>query len=230
MTNEKQGWEKHWGSQSTIERTIKGLKGINTAYPDVVRLLLKLTDEKSKCIELGCGTGTYAIELLANNRNCIASDYSEESLKLAKMKGKRLYNLEIPTQLIDAYNIPYPDNTFELIFSDGVIEHLDVPRVAKEMKRVLKPNGWMVAVVPSGSLLYRLVYYTLSPIQHRPFEVWLSQKQWHDIFTNTGYKNISISLSYNILAGIAMRIRILSKIIQYLPQFGRTCFLIKAQK
>jgi len=224
--NTKQGWEKHWGAQPTIER----LKEINTAYPEVVRLLLELTDEKSNCIELGCGSGTYAIELLANGRNCIASDFSEKALKLTKTKGKRLYNLEIPTQLVDIYDIPYPDNTFDLIFSDGVIEHLDIPRVAKEMKRVLKPNGWMVVKVPSGSLLYKLVYYALSPVENRPFEAWLSKKQWHDIFVNAGYKNVSVSLCGSILAGMTMRIKMLNKTTQYLPHLGRIYFIIKAQK
>lgn len=224
--NTKQGWEKHWAAGPTIKR----LKEINTAYPEVVDLLLELTDEKSKCIELGCGSGTYAIELLANGRNCIASDFSEEALKLTKIKGKRLYNLEMSTQLVDAYNIPYPDNTFDLIFSDGVIEHLDIPRVAKEMKRVLKLNGWIVAKVPSGSLLYKLVYYALSPIENRPFETWLSKKQWHDIIANTDYKNVSVWPCGSILAGMAMRIKMLNKTIRYLPQFGRIYFIIKAQK
>ncbi|MBU4015741.1 hypothetical protein KJ878_06140 [Patescibacteria group bacterium] len=58
---------------------IKRLKEANTAYPEVVKLLLNLSDENSNCIELGCGSGTYAIELLANNRKCIASDFSENT-------------------------------------------------------------------------------------------------------------------------------------------------------
>ena len=47
--NTKQGWNQHWGSPATVKR----LKTINTAYPEVVRSLLDLTNEKSNCIELG---------------------------------------------------------------------------------------------------------------------------------------------------------------------------------
>lgn len=224
--NSKQGWNKHWESQKTIKR----LKTINTAYPEVLKLLLKLTDEKSKCIELGCGSGTYAIELLAHKRNCIASDFSESALKIAKLKGKELYNIEVPTQLINIYNIPYSDNAFDLIFSDGVIEHLDIAKALKEMKRVLKPNGWMVTKIPSGSLLYKIIYYLLSPVENRPDEAWLSKKEWQKKLIDCNYKNINISKCGGVFQGLAMRIRGMKKFLKYLPSIGKIYFLIKAQK
>lgn len=224
--NTKKGWERHWGSRGVIKR----LKNTNAAYPEVVKLLLDLSDEKSNCIELGCGSGTYAIELLANNRKCIASDFSEDALKLTQKRGLELYNINVPTQLINIYNIPYPDDTFDLIFSDGVIEHLDIPKVLKEMKRVLKPNGWMIAKVPSGSLLYRIIYHLLSPIENRPYEAWFCKKDWYKLVTDEYYKNINISKCGSILSGFAMRIKKIKKILKYLPPIGRIYFLIKAQK
>lgn len=224
--NEKQGWDQHWGSRSTIKR----LRAINTAYPEVVRLLLDLTNKKSNCIELGCGSGTYAIELLANNRQCVASDFSEDALELAKIKGKELYNIKVPTQLVDIYDISYPDNTFDLIFSDGLIEHLNIPKALKEMKRTLRPNGWMVAKVPNNSLLYKIVYYLLSPIENRPYEAWLSKKEWQKKLIDGGYKNINISKCGSIFIGFAMRIQILKKLLSIFPKIGKIYFLIKAQK
>lgn len=224
--NTEQGWNQHWGSHTTVKR----LKTINTAYPEVVRLLLDLTNEKSNCIELGCGSGIYAIELLANNRKCIASDFSKNALELAKIKGKNLYNINVPTQLVDIYDIPYPDNTFDLVFSDGVIEHLDIPKVLKEMKRVLKPDGWMVAKVPSGSLLYKIIYYLLSPVENRPYEAWLPKKEWQKKLVDCGYKNTNISNCGSIVLGFAIRIQKINKLLRFLPSLGKIYFLIKAQK
>jgi len=224
--NQKQSWDKHWGKQSTIKR----LRKINTAYPEVTQVLLNLSNENSKCLELGCGSGTYAIELLTNKRNCLASDISEEALVLTKIKGKQLYDLDIPTQLIDIYNIPYPDNTFDLIFSDGLIEHLNIPEALEETKRVLMPSGWMVVKVPTGSLLYRIVYYLLSPIENRPYEAWLPKKEWQKKLINVGFQNIKIFNCGGILVGLAMRIPIMNKLLKFLPSFGKIYFLIKAQK
>ena len=224
--NTEKSWNHYWSNQSTIKR----LDNISTAYPEVTKNLLDLTDENSKCIELGCGSGTYAIELLKNKRNCIASDFSESALELVKMKGKKLYNIDVPTQLVDIYNIPYPDSTFNLIFSDGLIEHLDIPKALEEMKRALKTEGWMAAKIPSGSLLYRLVYYLLSPVENRPYEAWLSKKEWQKKLADCGYKNISISDCSGVVRGFSMRINSINKFLKYLPNWGKIYFLVKAQK
>lgn len=224
--NTKKSWNHHWGSQSTIKR----LHNINTAYPEVTEILLDLTDENSKCIELGSGSGTYAIELLMNKRNCIASDFSESALELIKIKGRKLYNTDVPTQLVDIYNIPYPENTFDLIFSDGLIEHLDILRALKETKRALKPNGWMVAKIPSGSLLYKIVFNLLSPIENRPYEAWLSKKEWRGKLIEAGFQKVAIASCGGILVGLAMRIPVMNKLLKFLPSFGKIYFIIKAQK
>ena len=222
----KQGWDKHWDSQETIQR----LSSIDTAYPEVVKLLLNLTDENSECIELGCGSGTYSIEMLVNNRKCIATDFSEQALELTRIKGKKLYGLEVPTKVVDIYDIPYPDNCFDLAFSDGVIEHLDIPRALREMRRVVKPNGWIVAKVPSGSLLYKTVYYLLSPIENRPYEAWFSKKEWCDLVMDAGYEKVCVTDCGSVLVGFAMRIPHMRRALKFIPRIGRIYYLIKAKK
>ena len=40
------------------------------------------------------------------------------------------------------YRIPFDDNTFDIVFSDQVFEHVqDYPTAISEIKRVLKPTG-----------------------------------------------------------------------------------------
>ena len=46
--------------------------------------------------------------------------------------------------------IPYPDNFFDLVFADNVLEHLPEPeRVFRELLRVLKPGGYFLAKTPN---------------------------------------------------------------------------------
>ncbi len=47
-------------------------------------------------------------------------------------------------------SIPYPDTTFDLVFSDNVLEHLLAPEVVfHEVARVLKPGGKFLAKTPN---------------------------------------------------------------------------------
>lgn len=53
-------------------------------------------------------------------------------------------------KVCDANSIPYPDNSFDLIFSDNVFEHLEQPElVLKEAVRVLKPGGRLLFKTPN---------------------------------------------------------------------------------
>lgn len=46
--------------------------------------------------------------------------------------------------------LPYEDASFDLIYSDWVIEHLEDPqRFVSELKRILKPGGWFCARTPN---------------------------------------------------------------------------------
>ncbi|HRI91225.1 MAG: methyltransferase domain-containing protein [Rubrivivax sp.] len=48
-------------------------------------------------------------------------------------------------------SIPYPDETFDLVFADNVLEHLPDPEaVFREVHRVLKPGGCFLAKTPNA--------------------------------------------------------------------------------
>jgi SAM-dependent methyltransferase len=53
-------------------------------------------------------------------------------------------------RICDAATIPYPDATFDIVFSDNVLEHLAEPRlVFAEVARVLRPGGIFMAKTPN---------------------------------------------------------------------------------
>lgn len=50
---------------------------------------------------------------------------------------------------MDIHEIPFEENTFDVIFCNHVLEHVDDDILAmKEMKRVLKPGGWAILQIP----------------------------------------------------------------------------------
>lgn len=50
---------------------------------------------------------------------------------------------------MDIHDIPFEENTFDIIFCNHVLEHVDSDiRALEEMRRVLKPGGWAILQVP----------------------------------------------------------------------------------
>lgn len=70
-----------------------------------------------------------------------------------------------PVETYDGYNIPFAENTFDIVFSSNVLEHIrELDKILFEIKRVLKPSGLAIHIIPS---LYWLLwsYITFYPSQ-----------------------------------------------------------------
>ena len=64
---------------------------------------------------------------------------------------------------LEVYPYPFKDNTFDYIWAEYIIEHLDnFDKILKELSRILKPKGKLVVKVP-----YDISYSTWSNYQHK---------------------------------------------------------------
>jgi ubiquinone/menaquinone biosynthesis C-methylase UbiE len=94
-----------------------------------------------KILEVGCGAGTDLLQFARVGADVHAVDLSPHSVELAKTRLK-IYGFKGEIQEADAEHLPFPDNTFDLIYSWGVIHHTpDTAAAVKEIHRVLKPGG-----------------------------------------------------------------------------------------
>ena len=95
-------------------------------------------------LDAGCGTGNYTIELAKRGADVIGIDSSEEMLNFARQKVKE-ERFTADFQVADALNLPFPDESFDLILSNGLLCFLTQPEKALiEMRRVLKPGGRLI--------------------------------------------------------------------------------------
>jgi len=96
-------------------------------------------------LEIACGTGRVTRHLrnvISPNAKLIASDISPDMLSIAKEK---LESSDIEWQIIDAQQLPFDDNTFNLVIC--CFGYMFVPDKAKafaEAYRVLKPGGMLL--------------------------------------------------------------------------------------
>ena len=108
----------------------------------VKRILVNSGDvQKKNVLEIGCGKGRVARIFKDMGAEIYGIDISEELLRDAKKID--------PERFIkaDAYNIPFGDNTFDIIYLMEVIEHIpDLEAMFAEAVRVLKENGKLIIV------------------------------------------------------------------------------------
>jgi SAM-dependent methyltransferase len=96
--------------------------------------------EGSKILEIGAGTGYQAKQLSRKGYHVQAIDVGNSNYL-----DSRIW----PITNYDGKHIPFPDNTFDVLFSSSVLEHIQhLDQFHTEMKRVLKPDGIAIHVVP----------------------------------------------------------------------------------
>lgn len=98
-------------------------------------------------LEIGVGNGTHAQLLAQHARSFIGIDLTDYAVRST---SRRLRGLGLPATVrrLDAEAMDFADNSFDFIWSWGVIDHsADTRRVLQEMRRVLRPGGRAVIMV-----------------------------------------------------------------------------------
>ena len=141
ISTEHAAAERSW--QSALKKGIihRGNLPINLDFLEQTGLVC----EGKKGLELGCGTGNLAASLHAQGLSMVASDISETVVEHA-----RKANPDIEFRVHPAEQLPYEDNTFDLVMSFDVLEHLpDVDGHLSEVFRVLKDTGCYLLQTPN---------------------------------------------------------------------------------
>jgi len=110
-----------------------------------------IPDEKLKVLEICIGTGTNSILISENRQNAeiVGIDLSEDMLAIAKEKIDKKGISNVKTILMDATNMKFDTNSFDVILISLVIHEVDNKirnKIIKEAKRVLKNKGKIIII------------------------------------------------------------------------------------
>lgn len=131
----------------------------------------------SYVLDGGSGTGIVTLgfqDAGFRPRQTVAFDLSANSLKIARdefqKEKKKIDAKKISPVQGNILELPFADDTFDLILTCGVLEYVPLDNGLREMSRVLKPGGKLVfiPVKPSlvGSVLEFLYKFKIHPVEN----------------------------------------------------------------
>ncbi len=145
--------QSYWNQNPAGYAEVKHLQQDRLAFFDerdrqTQQLYPRLDDEyefaraKNKLtLELGCGMGYNAQRLAQNGARLIVMDLAPNAVRLTRERFT-LRRLSAQFLIADAEHLPFNDETFEMIFSSGVIHHSpDTQAAADEITRALQRGG-----------------------------------------------------------------------------------------
>lgn len=126
--------------------------------PHILEELSQIDFKGKKVLEIGVGHGAEAQKMIEAGASYTGIDISPAAI--ARVKDRfRLFSLPYEDlRVMKAEELAFPDNTFDLVFSHGVLHHSpQIEKIVAEIYRVLKPGGqFVIMLYHRQSLNYHL--------------------------------------------------------------------------
>jgi SAM-dependent methyltransferase len=141
-------WEE-FGSEGSFEDRLRFCE------TDPLRPLFeKFARPGTRMLEGGCGQGQYVAYYAARGVKVVGLDFAREWLGRLRRRDP-----DIPLCVGDVSKLPYRDESFDVYYSGGVVEHFEAGCAdsLREARRVLRPGGTLLISVPYFSPLRRVM-------------------------------------------------------------------------
>jgi SAM-dependent methyltransferase len=98
-------------------------------------------------LEIGCGLGTDGAQFARAGANYTGIDLTDAAIDLARRRFE-LFQLPGTFRIADAERLDFPNNSFDLVYSHGVLHHTpDTSAAVREIHRVLRPGGKAIVML-----------------------------------------------------------------------------------
>jgi SAM-dependent methyltransferase len=147
-----------WGTEACGSHFVAAQRGTPEFYANFRRLrystewhLLSMVpfaeQYGKKLLEIGCGNGADAVLFAQAGARYTGVDLTEAAVDATRTHFQAM-DLEGAFQLENAEHLSFPDESFDFIYSHGVLHHTPHPEDAfRELHRVLKPGGKAVLML-----------------------------------------------------------------------------------
>ncbi len=134
--------KKFWDSQAkNYDKVIKILT--RNQYSLMYEFIEEPLTKDMQVLEVGTATGLVAKRISNQVKSIEATDYSEKMIETAK---KSEYASNINFSCANIFELPFDDNKFDTVIASNILHIIPEPdKAMQEIKRVLKPNGLLIA-------------------------------------------------------------------------------------
>lgn len=160
-----------------------------------INIILNQRDDltSSLFVDIGCGEGVdiFLISDVLNKHsskwNLIGVEAVDSSLKICNLKKKYYQADNISFLPCDITNpLPFKDAEVDVLYCSEVIEHiLDPESFLLELKRVIKPNGYLILTTPNEPNVFQRSYWSRNPQQKIQAEALAMKEQPQQINIET---------------------------------------------
>ena len=161
-----------------------------------------------KMLEIGCGIGIDTVSLARKGFDITAIDLTESAITISRERAQKL-GLPINYQVGNAERLDFKDDTFDVVYSFGVIHHTpNIKQAVREIHRVLKPGGKAYimiyakySLVNAIHVLFRIPYESPKDLKdHAPVVIRSSKEESRDLFRE--FQNVSLHADYPFTYGM----------------------------
>lgn len=138
-------------------------------------------------LEIGVGAGTDHLQWARAGARCHGVDLTQAAIETTRAH-LALHGLSSELQRLSAESLPFPDASFDLVYSWGVIHHAERPEaIVREIRRVLRPGGRFIGMLYARYSLLALRFWVRHALlTGRPWRS-LADVLWHHM-ESTGTK------------------------------------------
>jgi SAM-dependent methyltransferase len=95
----------------------------------------------ARLLEVGCGMGSDLLQFARGGARCTGVDLTPRSIEITRHRF-RLYDADGDFMISDGERLPFRDESFDVVYSNGVLHHTpDTAGAIREVHRVLRPGG-----------------------------------------------------------------------------------------
>ncbi len=202
QTPQSGDWDHFWKKDST-----EAFTQISWSKKRIMKILKPYAVSGKKALDAGCGSGFFSRYFCDAGMTTVSLDYSQGALDIAKRLTSG--RTEILKHDLLSANLSAVNKKFDLIFTDGLLEHFpfeDQANILKNLSGVLSSDGVIVTVVPNRWSPWELIRPFFMPgIEETPFIlkdlIHLHKHAGFDVIAQGGINTLPLAFSPDQIVG-----------------------------